>query len=115
MRAGWRWACGRRGNTACAQGLPFRTWGGLSSNVVFSVGSGINFVSIAGNLLKEHTGFFIQKHKICYLWACTVTAINHCVSCHLKPITHTNNLFLSLFFPKWFLRLLVRNTALSFL
>lgn len=68
--------------------------------MVLLVDSGINFVSIAGNLLKEHTDIFIQKHKICYPWACTVTAINHCVSCRLKPITHTHNLFFSFFFPQ---------------
>lgn len=64
----------------------------------YLLGSGINFVSITGNPLKEHTDILTQKHKICYLWACTVRAINHYVSCHLKPITPTHNLFFSLFF-----------------
>lgn len=58
----------------------------------YLLGSGINFVSTAGNLLKEHTDIFTQKHKTCYLWAYAMTAINHCASCHLT--------FSLVFFPK---------------
>lgn len=66
------------------------------------MGSGINFVSIAGILKKEHTCLFVQKHKISYLWACTVTAIDHREFCHLKPVTDTQNLSSSLLSPSDF-------------
>lgn len=47
-----------------------------------------NFVSIAGILFFFLRNVFLFKTPIFfYLWAFTVTAINHHVFCQLKPIT----------------------------
>lgn len=72
-------------------------------------------VSIADIFFKRvYKCLFIQKHKICYLWACTMTAVNHHALCQPIPLTETCNLFFGLFFffQVISLKLLVRNAAL---
>ena len=67
--------------------------------MLYWVGCGINVVSIADIFFKRvYKCLFIQKHKICYLWACTMTAVNHHALCQPIPLTETCNLFFGLFF-----------------
>ena len=71
--------------------------------MLYWVGCGINVVSIADIFFKRvYKCLFIQKHKICFLWACTMTAVNHHALCQPIPLTETCNLFFGLFFFKWF-------------